>query len=164
MMDLSKNWDLVKTTFEAGIKSSLHCAIASVGPDGCPHVTPIGFVFLRDDFSAFYFEEYTQKMRRNIEHNPRVCLLVVNSSRWLWLASLFKGRFTAPPGLRLVGLAGERRPAREEEKALYRARVRPFRRLKGYDLIWKDLNFVREIRLESFEPVVYPKMTDQLFR
>lgn len=61
-----------------------------------------------EDCSAFYFEEYTAKMRRNIEHNPRVCLMSVNSDGWFWFRSLLKGRFASAPGVRLLGLAGER--------------------------------------------------------
>ncbi len=164
MLELGAHWPEIKAAFEAGIKSSRHCAIASVGADGYPHVTPIGFVFLRDDFSAYYFEEYTKRLRENVEHNPRVCLLLVNSGALFWLRSLYKGRFAAAPGIRLRGLAGERRPAREEEKAAYRARVKSLRSLKGYQLIWRDLSHVREIKLESCEPVAYPGMTDHLFR
>ena len=148
----------------SGIKTSRHCAIASVSADGYPHVTPIGFVFLRDDFSAYYFEEYTKRLRENVEHNPRVCLCLVNSGAIFWLRSLYKGRFAAAPGIRLRGLAGERRAATEAEKAAYRTRVRSLRNLKGYALIWQDLSHVREIKLESCEPVSYPGMTDHLFR
>jgi hypothetical protein len=163
-MDLKTNWEQVKQVFESGIKSSLHCAIATVGADGFPHVTPIGFIFLRDDYTAFYFEEYTHKIPHNLQHNPRVCLLTVNSGGWFWLRSLFAGRFASAPGIRLMGVARERRLASAREKETYRARVRPFRRLKGYGLIWRDLSYVRDIQLESFEPVAYPKMTDGLWR
>ena len=163
-MDLRDNWEQIKKAYESGIKSSLHCAIATVGADGYPHVTPIGFVFLRDDYSAFYFEEYSQKIPKNLAHNPRVCLLFVNSRPLFWLASLFKGKFASPPGVRLIGVAGELRLASEQEKAAYRARVRPFRSFKGYDLIWRDLNHVREIKLERCEPVAYPHMTAHLWK
>lgn len=163
-MNLESNWDAIKDAFNAGIKSSLHCAMATVGADGFPHVTPIGFVFLRDDRSAFYFEEYTKRIPQNLAHNPRVCLLLVNSGSLFWLRSLFGGRFASAPGIRLMGVAGQRRLATDEEKEAYRARVRPFRRTKGYDLIWRDLSYVREIKLERFEPVSYPKMTDHLWR
>jgi len=163
-MEMKANWDLIKRTFTSGIKSTLHCAIGTVGADGYPHVTPIGFVFLRDDYTAFYFEEYTKRIPDNLAHNPRVCLMVVNSSPLLWISSLYKGRFRAPPGLRLIGTAGKRRLATADEKALYLARVRPFRRTKGYALIWRDLNYVRDIQLERFEPVTYPKLTDNLWR
>ncbi len=163
-MDLRANWEQIKIAFEAGIQSSRHCAIATVSADGYPHVTPIGFIFLRDDYTAFYFEEYTKKMPHNIQQNPRVCLLLVNSGSLFWLTALYRGRFASLPGIRLLGVAGGRRLATEEEKSAYRARVKALRRLKGYGLIWRDLNYVREIKLESFEPVVYPKMTDHLWR
>jgi hypothetical protein len=163
-MELRENWQQIRVAFDASIRSSLHCAIASVGSDGYPHVTPIGFIFLRDDCSAFYFEEYAKKLPRNLAHNPRVCLLLVNSSRWFWLRSLYKGKFASLPGIRLSGIAGERRLASAAEKAAYQARVRSARGLRGYDLIWRDLRHVRDIRLESFEPVVYPQMTDGLWK
>jgi hypothetical protein len=90
-MDLRENWDQIKSTFDASLRSSLHCAVGTVGADGHPHVTPIGFVFLRDDCTAYYFEEYTKKIPRNLEHNPRVCLLLVNSKRGFWFMSLYRG-------------------------------------------------------------------------
>jgi uncharacterized protein len=162
-MDLEANWSQIRATFEASLESSLHCAIATTDADGNPHVTPIGHIFLRDDRTAYYFEEHARKLPQNLAHNPRVCLLLVNSSRWLWATSLYRGRFANPPGLRLMGIAGERRLATEQEKVAYEARVRRFRRLKGYALIWKDLNHVRDIQLRSFEPIVYPTMTDGLW-
>jgi len=163
-MELIENWAQIKSAFGSGVKSSLHCAIASIGPDGWPHVTPIGFIFLRDDYTAFYFEEYPKKLPQNIAHDPRICLLSVNSSKLFWLGSLFSGKFQSSPGIRLYGIAGERRRAVEAEKLAYLARVKPFRRLTGYDLLWKNLEHVRDVRLERFEPVVYPRMTEHLWQ
>jgi len=163
-MDLRENWSQICVAFDASIKSSLHCAIATTSADGYPHITPIGHIFLRDDYTAFYFEEHTKKMPRNIADNPRVCLLLVNSNRWFWARSLFMGRFLTPPGIRLVGVADERRLATEQERSAYQARVKPFRKLKGYGLIWKDLRYVRDIALQGFEPVMYPNMTDGLWK
>ena len=163
-MELRDHWAEVKAVFAAGIKTSGHCAIASVGADGWPHVTPIGFIFLRDDYSAYYFEEYTQKLRHNIEHDPRVSLMTVNTGALFWLSSLYKGKFASAPGIRLTGIAGQRRLASEPERAAYLARVSRFRKLKGYALIWSDLRYVREIALTGFSPVGYPRMTDQLWK
>ena len=42
--------------------------------------------------------------------------------------------------------------------------VRRFRRTKGFSLIWRDLQHVRDIALERLEPVSYPVMTDNLWR
>ena len=130
-MNLRENWAQVRATFDAGIQSSLHCAIATVGADGAPHVTPIGHIFLRDDLSAFYFEEHARKLPENLSRDPRVCLLLVNSGRFFWLTSLYTGRFASPPGMRLTGRAGARRPATAEELTMYERRVRGFRRLAG---------------------------------
>lgn len=162
-MDLKQNWGQIKAAFESGIQSSRHCAIGTVGPDGSPHVTPIGFIFLRDDYTAYYFEEYTKQIPINVRHNPRVCLMTVNSGALFWLRSLYKGRFDSSPGIRLFGTAGERRPASDAEKAMYRARVKPLRRTKGYARIWRDLNHVRDISIDRFDPVSYPNMTQHLW-
>lgn len=158
-MELRANWEQIRNTFEKGIRSSLHSALATVNPDGSPHVTPIGFVFLRDDYTAFYFEEYSKRIPENLAHDARVCLMVVNSDRFFWLKSLYKGRFSSLPGIRLYGVCGERRLATEHERAAYQARVKSLRKLKGYRLIWQDLRYVRDIKLERFEPVVYPTMS-----
>jgi hypothetical protein len=163
-MDLKENWPQIRKAFESSIQSSLHCAIGTTGADGYPHVTPIGHVFLRDDFTVFYFEEHPRKLPLNLARDPRVCLLLVNSKRWFWLSSLVRGRFASPPGIRLLGVAGERRLATDDERAAYQARVKAFRRFKGYQLIWNDLQHVRDIKLERFEPVVYPVMTEGLYR
>lgn len=163
-MDLQRNWPQVRATFDAAIKSSMHCAIATTSADGQPHITPIGHVFLRDDYTAFYFEEHPKQLPRNLDENPRVCLLLVNSNRWFWLRSLFAGTFKTPPGMRLTGVAGTRRPASSEEKAAYEARVKPFRSLRGYQLIWKDLSHVRDIKLDQVLPILYPTMTEGLWQ
>lgn len=34
----------------------------------------------------------------------------------------------------------------------------------SYELIWRDLRHVRDIRIEDFAPVSYPVMTDHLWR
>ncbi len=157
-MDLHEGWPQVREIFDASIKSSLHCAIASVDEAGAPHVTPVGHIFLRDDRTAFFFDEHLRKLRENLDQDPRVCLLLVNSNRWFWLRSLLCGRFASAPGVRLIGVAGSRRTATADERAAYEARVRSFRRTRGYDLIWKDLCHVRDIEITACSPVVYPTM------
>ena len=127
-------------------------------------MTPIGHVFLRENRTAFYLEAHARKLPHNLDQNPRVCLLLVNSRGLFWARSLFKGRFSSPPGMRLIGIAGRRRDATDEEKATYMARVGPFRMTKGYERIWKDLGFVCDIQLERVEPVLYPVLTDGLWR
>ena len=161
---MQENWPQIRATFQSSIQSSLHCAIATTREDGYPHITPIGHIFLRDDQTAFYFEEHPRRLPQNLMHDRRVCLLFVNSTRWFWASSLFSGRFASAPGMRLLGVAGDRRAATDAEKSAYQQRVRAFKRLKGYALIWKDLSHVRDIKLEQCEPVLYPHMTDGLWK
>jgi hypothetical protein len=78
-MDVMKNWDQIKITFDASIRSSRHSAIATIGSDGIPHITPIGFIFLCSDCSAFYFEEHARQLGANLDNDPRVCVLLVQA-------------------------------------------------------------------------------------
>ena len=77
--------------------------MATVTPEGHPHVTPIGHVFFRDDMTGYYFDAYSQAMPRNLANNPRICLMGVTTSKRLWLPALIRGQFGAPPGVRLFG-------------------------------------------------------------
>ena len=149
-------WALVKRSF----RSSLHYAFASVNADGTPHVTPIGSLLLREDApSGFYFELFTKQLPHNLEQQPQVCILAVNSSKWFWLRALFLGRFPSPPAVRLRGTVGARRQATPAEMALWRKRIGWSRWLKGHQLLWGNLRFVRDIHFESIEPVRLGEMT-----
>jgi hypothetical protein len=163
-MELESHWDEIKKTFNACIASSKHCAIATVDEHGNPHITPIGFIFLKDDHTAYYFEEYTKAIPKNIHTNNKVCLMVVNSSFIYWFKSLLKGKFISPPGLRLYGETGDLRKASAEEIQEYKKKINSARSLKGSNLIWQGLETVREIKLTSFKPIQYPKMMSHLWQ
>ena len=90
--------------------------------------------------------------------------MAVNSNFWFWLKSFWRGRFVAPPGVRLYGKAGSLRPATKHEVELIEARVRPTRWLKGSRMLWSGFTHVRDITFESFRPVTYPKMVEGLWR
>ena len=113
-LDVSKHWGEIRRVFAAAFSSSFHFAVATVGADGEPHVTPIGSVVLTEPGRGFYFEEYPTRLPRNLRHDPRVSILAVNSSRGFWLRTLLFGRFPAPPAVRLRGrVVGEpRHPTR----------------------------------------------------
>ena len=161
-MDIELHWESVRATFEEGMSSSKHCAIASVDEKGNPHITPIGFLFLESPTKAFYFEEYTVSIPSNIQNNKNLCLMVVNSGFMYWFKSLFKGQFVSPPGIRLYGTAGELRKATAQEKEKYLNKIKSSKNLKGNKLIWQGLENVREISLTSFKPITYPKMMNGL--
>ena len=161
-MDLKKDWQLIKSVVESGISSSIHCAIASVDADGNPHVTPIGFVFLRDDGTGYYFEQYSKHLPKNYETNRNVCVMAVNSGRSFWFKSLLYGRFESFPGVRLYGKVGDLRKANRAEIAAMNRRVGVARFLNGAKQIWSGLETVRDINFHAVEPVKYPKMMQHL--
>jgi len=163
-MKIESHWAEIQRVIANSQASQLHCAIASVSPDGVPNVTPVGTVFLRDDQTGFFFDQYTSSLAQNIATNPNICLMAVNANKLFWLRSFFLGRFISPPGVRLYGTAGALRPATAEELALIQKRISPTRRLKGSRLLWSDFTQVRDLHFTSFRPVTYPAMMEQLWQ
>jgi len=164
-LDVATHWRSIRRVFAASFSSSLHFAIATVGEDGEPHVTPIGSVILTEPGKGFYFEVFPTKLPRNVGKDARVAILGVNSGRWFWLKSLFLGRFVAPPAVRLRGrVVGEPREPAAAELELFQRRVRAVRRLRGYELLWSELSNVRDLEIDSAEPVVVGQMTRGLWK
>jgi uncharacterized protein len=158
------SWRTIQEIVVRAKQSSMHCAIASVDPDGAPHVTPVGTVFLRDDRTGFYFDQYTSALARNIDADPRVCLMAVDTGRVFWLRSLLTGRFVAPPAVRLFGNAGPLRTATQLELEQVRRSVRKTRWSKGGKMLWSDFSQVRDIAFNGFRPVRYPVMMAHLWQ
>jgi hypothetical protein len=163
-MNLKQHWSEIKQTIERGQASSLHCAIASVSGDGIPNVTPVGTVFLRNDQTGFYFDQYTDSLAKNLETNPNICLMTVNTRSSFWLKSFVRGRFSSPPGVRLDGTVSALRLATSDELAKIQQRIKPTRWMKGSRLLWSDFTHVRDIHFTSFRPVTYPTMMDGLWK
>ena len=162
-MDLHENWGEIKALFRESFRSSFHYAIASIGENGEPHVTPIGSLILDKPGYGYYFEKYPNKLPQNLSAHSQVCVLAVNSGRWFWLKSLFAGRFPTPPALRLYGIAGDLRVATDQEMARWQRRVRRIRFTKGHALIWHGMTQVREIEFNRIEPVHIGEMTRGLW-
>jgi len=162
-VQIEKHWQQIRDVVAKGQASTIYCSIASIDPDGIPNVTPIGTVFLRDNLTGYYFDHYTSALARNLDANPNLCLMAVNSSIWFWLKSFWRGNFISPPGVRLYGKAGALRPATPEEIALIEARVKPTKFLKGSRILWSGFTHVRDIVFTSFRPVTYPKMVEGLW-
>jgi uncharacterized protein len=79
-----------------------------------------------------------------------------------WLKGLFHGRFDHWPGIRLYGTVDKSRPAGPGEVERWQQRVKRFKPFKGYDLIWKGVDTVRDIRFTHYEPVRVGPMTRHL--
>jgi len=155
-MDIEKDWPQIR---RLAMQCFPHYVLSTVSADGVPHAAPMGSIMLGPDQNAVYFEIFTTRIPRNLDANDRVCVLMQRHGIAFWLKSLFKGRFAQPPGLRLLGRAGPRREATEEEKNRWRRRVRFARRFKGHDLLWGNLEFVRDISFDEAQPINLGAMT-----
>jgi pyridoxamine 5'-phosphate oxidase-like protein len=158
-MDVQKDWTLIKSLFRDGVKSSGFFAIASTNPDGSPHVSPIGSLILYEPGHGVYADEFPAILSRNIAHNPRVCVMSVNSGKGFWLKSLIRGKFHNHPGIRLTGTAGKKRLGTEKEIHNWLKRVSVFRKFKGYDLLWRHMKYVRDIHFDDIALLSAGKMS-----
>lgn len=162
-MELADNWELIRKVFDEGFKSCFSFAIASVGRDNTPHITPIGSLILRDNLTGYYCEEFPSRLPENLNLNQRVCVMAVNADKAYWGRALLEGRFSSPPGVRLYGTAGIPREGTPEEIEMWHKKVDFTRALKGYKILWENMRMVRDIEFDSFEPVLLSQMTDGLW-
>jgi hypothetical protein len=163
-MEIGKHWNTIRMVFKESLDSFMHYSVATVNEDGSPHVTPIASLFLREDKTGFYFDEFPVHMSKNLVRNPRVCILAVNSNPTFLQKSFLAGKYETPPAVRLMGSTGEKREATEEEIAMWQDHVKIARGTKGHDLIWKNMRMVRDIQFDSFEPVLFGEMTQDLWK
>jgi hypothetical protein len=152
------DWQAIRDVLRGALRSSLQVGIASLNPDGSPHVTPIGSLFLGDLGQGFYFEAYAKTLAQNIEHDPRICVSLTNSDRWRFLVAIARGRAGYPFGVRLHGTAGRLRDAMPSEVGQFMRRVRRLRFLRGHGLIWARMRQVRDVQFHSFDLVKIPPL------
>ena len=158
-MALSRHWPAICDLFQhAGC-----LLIASVSPDGFPHITPIGSLMLREDCTGWYLERFPEGLPRNLETCERIEVIALNHSPALWLRALVSGRFASLPGMRLRGTAGPRRPATLAERDCWLQKVRRLRWTKGHALLWKNMTHARDLRFEAYDPIRLGPMTAGLF-
>jgi hypothetical protein len=158
-MNVVDNWSRIRRLFRHAFRSSLHFSMASVTPEGFPHVTPIGSLILREPGHAIYFEEFTTRMPYNFATNQNVCVLAVRTGSLFWLTSLLRGSFETPPAIRLHGQVGQARAATKDECALWRRRVRRLSLTKGHRMMWADMRVVRDVHFIRAEGVRMGAMT-----
>lgn len=141
--------------YALGVPSSLHCSIASVNPDGTPHVTPIGSLLLAPEPGrGIYFDMFNARLSRNVNANPDVCVLAVDSRKPTWLRALVTGRFNSAPGVQLLGTVGRRRIATSQEIQRLERALRPFLNIKGGRILWHhDPAYVRDIEIHAIRPL-----------
>ncbi len=92
-MKLLNEWGQLKKIMNRSFASSFHYAVATVNADGTPHVTPIGSVILGKQGEGIFFDEFPARLSANIDSNPKICILAVDSNRWFWLRALSQRAF-----------------------------------------------------------------------
>jgi hypothetical protein len=158
-MKLQENWQDIRQLFTQAFRTSLHYSMATVTPDGMPHVTPIGSLLLREPGHAIYFEEFTQHMPANFRDNQHVCVLAVRSGLGFWLSALVRGGFKSPPAIRLHGTVGSARAATEGEIAAWQRRVGRLRFTRGHRMMWANMRTVRDVHLTRADGIHLGEMT-----
>lgn len=150
------SWLDVKLFF----RRSFYCSIASVNSQNLPHLTPIGSVILTSEAQGFFLIRFTQRLPENLKHSPYFSIMAVDTGIWFWLKSLFRGHFSYSPAIRLdcesIGLP---RRATEDEQAKFLKKVRYLKFLKGYQILWTELNHLQEFKVLKIETVSAGKMT-----
>ena len=153
---LAAQWRQVRRLY----KKNPVVPIASVGADGQPHITPVGSLWLHPiEPRGLYLELFTKQLPKNLNHDRRFTLLFVDNGPWTWLPALIRGSFRAPVGVRLHGIASDRRPTEPHEVARFRKLVKPVSWTKGHDLLWSNLPYVRDLTFTGASPIRLGGMT-----
>ncbi len=140
-------------------KSVMFGAFATVTAEGEPHVTPIGSIVLaRDEPRGYYHPKFTGRLPRVLDRGGRFQLLLVDGSVSHWLGPLLRGRFDRLVAARLSGHALPRRESTDDEAARWQRRVRGVRWTRGYQLMWREMPFVQELRFDGFVPIRFGPM------
>ncbi len=159
-MDIEKHWPEIRSVFA----SSKMCTVATVSPEGVPNIAPVGSVHLNEDLTGLFFDLYTVRTSENIEAGSKVCIMACDMRPTTWLSAMLSGSYKTPPGVRIIGVAGDKRQATKKEREKFLNRVRIFRGFKGYDLVWKNFGQVRDLKFHTFEPVMFGPITQGLWR
>jgi len=154
-----REWTQARLVTRRAVRSCLHCSIASVNADGSAHVTPIGSLLLGPLGRGIYFDVFNARLSANVDRCPEVTILAVDSGPMLWSRALMRGRFSRPPGIRLVGAVGPQRSSSPDEIARFHRTVGPLLRTKGGAAAWASLTRVRDVRVDRIETIRMGSLT-----
>jgi len=155
-IDLDEAWPEIRRIAHR----TMPAVLATTNEDGAPQVTPIGSLSLhRTEARGTYLERFPTRLRRNLDRDPRCAVLLLDRSPGTWLRALWQGRFPHPPGVRLIGRAGPRRPATDQERERFLRRVRPFRGTRGHGLLWEGMADARDLFFDDYAPIALGAMT-----
>jgi Protein of unknown function (DUF2867)/Pyridoxamine 5'-phosphate oxidase len=159
-LPLQEAWPLIQRLF----RQPADFAVASTGPDGQPHITPIGSILLNADQTGMFVEKFTTSLPRNLAHNDRICVYAGNDSWTTFALAMLRGHTNTPMGVRLYGRVGPRRPLSNDERSRFLRKVRLMRWTRGHDRLWGDLTHARDVTFDNYEPVLAGSFTRGQFR
>lgn len=116
---------------------------------------PIGSLRIRPDGTATYFEVFA----RPVPEGASISFLAVEWNPLSWLRAFLKGRVSHPPAIRIVGRAGVRREATQEERDAFYRRVGWLGKTRGGKRLWSRVGRIREVDLRQVWPVRLGEMT-----
>lgn len=151
-----KNIDCLKTL----VKRSMYCSVSIITKEGFPHSSPIGSVFIEDKYSGYFIELFSKSINDN--SSKYASILAVNTSVKYWIKSLYQGKFSSHPAIRILVELEEARDISEKEKNRFLRRVKILKYLKGYELLWSQARFVRPFSIKKTIPVKLGAMTKHL--
>ena len=159
-MDVEQDWSLIRQTWKRAQKSQRHQMVVSCDQSGQPHLTPIGSLCLHpSEPRGLYLDILNTTLRHHLDHDPQLSLIAIDTSLMTWVKGLVRGRFQGPVGIRLKGSAQSRRPGTPEELSLLKKRFALFRHTRGYQLLWQNASYVRELSFHHASPVPVGKLT-----
>ena len=82
--------------------------------------------------------------------------------KFFWIKSLWKGKFSEYPALKLFGTLGQRKEATPQQLRALSRRVRFTSKLKGHKYLWGDMKYIREITFSRVEKINLLNMTKDL--
>lgn len=154
-----EQWSSARQIVRRAAGSSMHCSIASVNADGSPHVTPIGSLMLGSRGAATYLDVFNTRLAANVDRDPNVAIIAVDSRQTMWLRSLLGGRFVVPPGIRLIGTVGAARPVTDEEIEKFYRFIGPLRRTRGGRAVWGSIDQARDVEVTRVQGLNMGPMT-----
>lgn len=130
-----------------------YCIFATVDEDGSPRVAPYSSLILGKNGQGFFFDHFSQQLTKNLDRDRKICVLLLDSTRWFWMKAVLFGKFDHAPGIRLTGTVGERRKATAQEINAFKKPLRRLKLFKGYNPLWGVLQSGRNVCFHAFETV-----------
>lgn len=161
-LDMHKDWRIIYSVFKRAQNAGLCHNFSTINEDGTPNITPIGSLVLNANKpGGYYFDVFNRTLSENVDRNPNVAILAVDSRKLFWLKSVFARKFKTPPAIRLVGKVSARRPALPEEVKRCLDEVKPLKRIGASKTLGKRLKHLRQVEFARVDVVNIGAMTNQ---